>query len=71
MLKLLFVFILILSLSACKVDEREPEDRHTMPEPPAEEVPSPKDEEDTVEVPLHVPPVDPDLEEEENNDYNN
>ncbi len=67
-LKLLIIAALIVSFSACQVDEREPEDTGALPEPPAEEVPSPMDEEDTIEVPLHVPPVDPDLDDEENND---
>jgi hypothetical protein len=56
MLKLLVVFALVFALSACQVDEREPEDAGALPEPPMEEVPSPVDEEDTVEVPVHVPP---------------
>jgi hypothetical protein len=61
MFKLLIVAVLIVFLSACQVDEREPEDTGALPEPPAEQVPSPVDEDDTIEVPLHVPPVDPEV----------
>ncbi len=60
MLKLLIIAALVLSLSACKTDQREPEDSGSLPEPPMEEVPSPVDEGDTVEVPLHVPPEEDD-----------
>lgn len=70
MFKLLIILALIASLSACKADDPEPEDRHALPEPPVEEVPSPIEEEDTIDVPLHVPPVDPDLDDEEDNDNN-
>lgn len=71
MLKLLIIVALIVSFSACQVDEREPEDTGALPEPPAEEVPSPIDEEDTIEVPLHVPPVDPDVDDENDDNDNN
>jgi len=65
MLKLLIIISLVIGLAACKADQAEPEDTGALPEPPMEEVPSPMDEEDTVEVPLHVPPVDGDNGQEE------
>jgi len=70
MLKLLLIAALILSFSACQVDEREPEDTSALPEPPLEEVPSPVDDEDTIEVPLNVPPEYPEVDDEQDDDNN-
>jgi hypothetical protein len=65
MLRFLVIIILAIGLATCKADQAEPEDTGALPEPPLEEVPSPLDEEDTVEVPIHVPPADDDNDRDE------